>query len=198
MSLILNLLTAPGTIQTLREARALTETVTPLKGDCGRLCGRACCQADETGENGMLLYPCEERFYEKPIEGFPFRLVPDNSLYRGGWRLICEGVCPREHRPLACRIFPLRIRVAANPETGEDRVSAELDPRAWAVCPLPEDGGLRAMSGGFIRAVEQAGQLMCRKVRLLSALLSDQLAVDELRRFPAASDAAGPGEKGRF
>ena len=75
---------------------------------------------------------------------------------KGGWRLVCEGACPREHRPLACRVFPLRVRLIANEADGTTQATAELDPRAWAVCPLLEKGGLRAMSGDFIAAVEQA------------------------------------------
>lgn len=183
MSFVMDALAAPGVVRKLREARALLNTVTPLRSDCGRLCGGACCKADETGENGMLLYPFEERLYQKPIEDFPFRLAPDDRLVKGGWRLVCEGVCPREHRPLACRIFPLRISVTVDRKTREECVKAELDPRAWAVCPLPEEGGLRAVRADFITAVEQAGTLMYRNTYLLEAILNEQRMVEEMRRL---------------
>ena len=39
-------------------ARALLSNLTPLKSDCGRLCGGACCQGDDA--TGMLLFPGEE------------------------------------------------------------------------------------------------------------------------------------------
>jgi len=183
MGKLLDVLAAPAALGKLKAAREITGGVTPLKTDCGRLCGAACCQADETGENGMLLFPFEDRLYRKPIEGFPFRLADDDRLIKGGKRLICEGVCPREHRPLACRIFPLRMK-AVYGENGENtRVEAEIDPRAWAVCPLPEESGLRAMSPAFIRAVEEAGTLLCQNVYMLEALLNEQRMIDDMRRL---------------
>ena len=42
-------------------ARMLLDALTPLKTDCGRLCGGACCQGDET--TGMLLFPGEDALY---------------------------------------------------------------------------------------------------------------------------------------
>lgn len=183
MAILMNLLMRRGAVKTLTRARALLEELTPLKGNCGRLCGGACCQADETGENGMLLFPFEEELYKKPIEGFAFHLVPDDTLLKGGKRLVCEGTCPREHRPLACRLFPLRIRLVCD-ELGENtRAVAELDPRAWYVCPLLEQGGLRAMSRDFISAVEKAGDVLSQNVYMLETLENEQRLIDEMRRL---------------
>ena len=183
MSIVLDSLAAPFALHKLQKARRLLETVTPLVSDCGRLCGGACCQPDDTGENGMLLLPFEDRFYRKPIAGFHFTLKEDDRLFKGGKRLVCEGVCPREHRPIACRIFPLRMRVTLSQQEEVPRVTAELDPRAWAVCPLLEQGGLRAMRKEFIAAVEQTGQLLCQNVYMLQALLREQEMMEELCRF---------------
>ncbi|HNW86746.1 MAG TPA: hypothetical protein PLP25_04545 [Candidatus Limiplasma sp.] len=183
MGVLFDLLAAPFVVRKLQQARILLETVTPLKTDCGRLCDGACCKADETGENGMLLFPFEERFYQKPVEGFAFRLTEDDGIHKNGKRLICEGHCPREHRPLACRIFPLRIRVLSEQGGNVNRAVAELDPRAWAVCPLLEEGGLRAMSRDFIKAVEEVGALFCKNVYLLEALLNEQKFIDDSRRL---------------
>lgn len=159
------------------QARELLRDLTPLKMNCGRLCGGACCQDDGTGENGMLLFPGEEALYARPIEGFPFRLADDDTLFPGGKRLICQGHCPREHRPLACRLFPLRVRIC------DDRAVAEIDPRAWCVCPLPEQGGLRAMSGAFREAVEKAGDLLLADPAQRAALENEQKLLDEMRRL---------------
>ena len=183
MGKLLGILYAPFALKTLREARKLLEDATPLKTDCGRICGGACCKADETGENGMLLMPYEERLYREPIEGFAFRLENDDTLYKGGKKLICEGKCDRAHRPLACRVFPLHIKVVTDEGGDNAHAEAEIDPRAWAVCPLTEQGGLRAMSGEFISAVEQAGTLLCRNVHMLEALLNEQRFLDETRRL---------------
>ena len=169
-------------VQALEEARALLQNLTPLKINCGRLCGGACCQPspDDDGENGMLLFPCEERFYQEPIEGMPFHLVDDDTLFEGGKRFVCEGSCVREHRPLACRIFPLRMRVE---EEKEIHAEAEIDPRAWCVCPLLEQGGLRAMSQDFVKAVEAAGNALCKNESMLEALRNEQRLLDEMRRL---------------
>ena len=183
MGVLMNFLCAPFTLVKLKAARALFDGLAPLTMDCGRLCGAACCRADETGTNGMLLFPFEELFYRKPIEGFEYRIVNDDALVKGGKRLICNGECPREQRPLACRLFPLRIRTEFDAESADVRVSAEIDPRAWAVCPLPEQGGLRAMRPDFTAAVEQAGRLMCRNVYLFEALLNEQRTLDATRRL---------------
>ena len=80
-------------IDTLITARELLRDLTPLKTNCGRICGGACCEPDpeEEGENGMLLFPHEAELYKNEIEGFPFHLADDNTLYEGGKRLICEG-----------------------------------------------------------------------------------------------------------
>lgn len=167
-------------IETLTEARELLARLTPLKGNCGKLCGGACCLPDpeEDGENGMLLFPHEEELYAEPIEGFPFHLADDDTLFEGGKRLVCEGKCVREHRPLACRIFPLRMSLKK-----DGSVEAEIDPRAWWVCPLCEQGGLRAMSGAFIEAVKAAGEKLCEDPGLRAALEREQQLIDETRHL---------------
>ena len=167
-------------VDILSEARALLRDLTPLKTNCGRLCGGACCQPDpeEDGENGMLLFPHEEVFYQQPIEGFPFHLSDDDTLYEGGKRLVCEGRCVREHRPLACRIFPLRMSLQK-----DGHMNAEIDPRAWWICPLCEQGGLRAMSGAFVQAVQQAGEKLCENEELRAALAREQQLIDETRHL---------------
>ncbi len=182
MGVLLNELAAPFALRRLRAARALLDAATPLNTDCGRVCGAACCQPDESGENGMLLLPFEERLYRHVSqEAFPRRIVPDDTVLKGGKRLICEGVCPRALRPFACRIFPLRLKVTGD---GDDtRIQAELDPRARAVCPLLERGGLRAMSADFVAAAERAGELLLPDVYMLEWLENEQRLVEEMTRL---------------
>ncbi len=183
MPILMSLIARPAALRVLRQARETLADITPLKSNCGRLCGGACCQSDDTGENGMLLFPFEEEFYKKPVEGFAFHLADDDTLFRGGKRLVCEGDCLREHRPLACRMFPLRIRLLGD-ELGErTQVLAELDPRAWCCCPLLEQGGLRAMSADFIGAVQRAGEALIGNVYMLEALHNEQRLLDEMRRL---------------
>lgn len=183
MAFFMNLLSRPAALKTLKEARALLNDVTPLNTDCGRLCEGECCKSDETGENGMLLFPFEEAFYKEPTDGFEYRLADDDSMYRGGKRLVCSGACPRDLRPLACRIFPLRIRVECDANGENTRAVPELDPRAWCCCPLLEMGGMRAMSAGFIEAVRLAGEALIKNVYMLEALHGEQRLIDEMRRL---------------
>ena len=171
------------TKEALIAARDLLENVTPLPTDCGQLCSAACCRdsQDEDEVAGMLLFPFEESFYTEPIEGMPFHLADDDTLFEGGKRFICEGKCVREHRPLACRIFPLRMRVEMDGEMLS--VVPEIDPRAWCVCPLLEMGGMRAMSQDFVNAVKEAGYILVQNPSMLEALLSEQRLLDEMRQL---------------
>ena len=114
MAFFMPLVRRPAALKTLKEAYRIIGELTPLKMNCGKLCDAACCQNDGSGENGMLLFPYEEWFYRKPEDGFAFHLSEDDSLYKGGKRLVCEGSCPRVRRPLACRLFPLRIRLSSD------------------------------------------------------------------------------------
>ena len=129
------------------KARDLLDAVTPLKADCGRACGGACCQPDEDGQGGMLLFPGEEALYADLPEGFSIR--EDSAVLPGAKLLICDGFCARESRPLSCRLFPML----------PTRTGAKMDWRAWAVCPLMESGK-RGLNPAFVQAVRDAGKLL--------------------------------------
>ena len=134
-------------LDTVIAARELLRGLTPLKRDCGRGCGAACCQSDEDGQGGMLLFPGEEKLYAALPKGWAIK--PDSAVIPGGLLLICDGQCDRDMRPLSCRLFPLL----------PTRTSARMDQRAWAVCPLMESGK-RGLDPLFVRAVEQAGRML--------------------------------------
>ncbi len=147
------------------KAREALRDITPLKGDCGRRCGAACCHADDDGKGGMLLYPGEEALYG---EHTPWaRLTQSGDIALGErplWLLTCDGSCDRENRPLACRIFPL-VPVAEG-----EGVAVRLDVRAWPVCPLMEHG-MEGLQRRFVEAAQAAAELLwqddaCREVVL--------------------------------
>ena len=135
----------------LISARERLRDVTPLKGDCGRVCGRACClpaPGSEGSPSGMYLFPGEAGLY-KPCPGWA-------RLCTAGWAsgdrillLECEGVCPREDRPLACRLFPLCARSSGGGFT------VGMDPRGRSVCPLIPHG-VQALDPAFTKAVTDA------------------------------------------
>lgn len=129
-------------MDSLEQARKNLETLTPLTKNCGLLCGQACCQPDETKENGMLLFPGEERYYTGQ-SWCRMKATGQGNL------LICDGTCPRETRPLACRIFPL---VPVVKEQGE--VAIQMDPRARGTCPLVKYG-IQGLHKDFVEAVHR-------------------------------------------
>ena len=134
-------------LEAVMAARELLGGVTPLKRDCGRWCGGACCQSDEDGQGGMLLFPGEEKLYADLPPGFS--LEKNDQVLPGALLLVCSGSCDRDARPLSCRLFPLL----------PTRRGARMDRRAWAVCPLMESGK-QGLNPDFVQAVEQAGRLL--------------------------------------
>lgn len=162
-------------LSALWEARALLEDLTPLKSDCGRRCGQACCRS-QTGEpQGMLLFPGEEDFYrDRP----GYRMLPCAQ----GTLLVCDGHCRREERPLSCRLFPLLPLVRGN------AVAPAMDRRGRGICPLVRQG-LEALDPAFVAAVTQVGErLLTEPVQasFLRALTAEQ---DEWARLSQALGA---------
>ena len=150
-------------------AREKLNHITPLKRDCGRVCGARCCRSCEGEETGMLLFPGEEALYRGKEK---WRILDSAN----GKMVICDGVCDRDERPLACRMFPLL------PVIREGRVRAVTDLRARAVCPLARQGK-QAMDPAFADAVREAGEILAadgRQRRMLETLTSEQ---DELRQL---------------
>ena len=135
------------TLEAVLKARKLLDSVTPLKTDCGRTCDGACCQPDEDGQGGMLLFPGEDALYADMPKGFSIR--KDDAVLPGLKLLTCEGTCNREDRPLSCRLFPMLPT-----PTG-----AKMDRRAWAVCPLMASGK-RGLNPDFVQAVKDAGAIL--------------------------------------
>ena len=153
----------------LFSAREKLNHVTPLKRDCGRICGARCCRSCEGEETGMLLFPGEEGLYR---EKDGWRILDTES----GKLVICPGKCDREERPLACRLFPLL------PVIRNGRVRAVTDQRARAVCPLARQG-IRALDPEFTEAVREAGEALAaeeKQRRFLETLTAEQ---DELRQL---------------
>lgn len=121
---------------------------TPLKKDCGLICGSVCCKGDS--DTGMLLFPFEE-----------------SSLTlkeKDGVRLcVCSGSCNRNERPLSCRIFPFFPYV-----TPEGKIKVIPDIRGVNICPLVSNFNEISFDRGFLYRVKKVGRLLyadeeCRK-----------------------------------
>jgi hypothetical protein len=120
---------------------ALLADVTPLKKDCGVLCGRACCRGDEN--TGMLLFPGEKTSL-RTVERYGRRFA------------LCPGACSRDERPLSCRIFPFY------PAEDGGRITVRIDHRGYALCPLVRRADGIAFDPHFLRRMRTAGKLLCR------------------------------------
>ena len=131
----------------LRNAYAAIGEMTPMRTDCGLLCGAACCGVDADGQGGVYLFPGEETFYADcawaRVVGTDFAPM-----------LLCDGTCERERRPLGCRIFPL------TPVRGKNGLwTVRMDARARAMCPLTRSG-LKGLDPAFAHAVRNALRLI--------------------------------------
>ena len=144
-------------LSSVLEAREILKNITPLKRDCGKCCGAACCDCDEDGQGGMVLFPGEEKLYEELPGGM--EIVPYDDILPGMKLLICDGICARDMRPLSCMLFPL-TPVVVKTQTGTG-MKVIVDPRAFSVCPLCE-GGARGMDPDFVDAVRRAGKVLCK------------------------------------
>ncbi len=115
--------------------------LTPLRVDCGQLCGGACCKGDAAC--GMRLFPHEET---------PLSVITSGN---GGRLAVCDGTCDRTQRPLSCRIFPFFPTID---EKG--RVFVEPDHRAGRLCPLIQHSEKIAFDPRFFRALKRVGRLL--------------------------------------
>ncbi len=137
-------------IEAVKKARALLQDVTPLKTDCGKLCAHACCQADDTGKGGMLLFKGEESLYQNQPD---FHIYKNMDVTEKGLLLVCNGTCTRSNRPLSCMLFPLL------PKEIEGKIKVVKDVRGYIVCPLLQHP-LSAFSQTFKDKVKEAGEML--------------------------------------
>lgn len=133
-------------MQILSRARALLNDVTPLRTDCGLLCGHACCLPDEDGQGGVYLLPGERNITGNWGDVVPAEMLPGVSAEM----LVCNSMCDRDLRPLACRFFPLTpIKLKSG------AWSVRMDRRAFALCPLCPHG-TNGLDPDFVRAAKEA------------------------------------------
>lgn len=128
-----------------KKAKRIIGDKTPLKKDCGLLCGKACCKGD--GETGMLLFPFEQTAL--PV------------IEKDGVRLcVCNGSCSREKRPLSCMIFPFFPYI-----TPEGRIKVIPDIRGSEVCPVVRNFTEVRLDRRFLRRVKEVGRLLKEDAR---------------------------------
>ena len=152
------------------EAYEIIGSLTPLAGDCGALCGAACCQPDEDGQGGMFLFPGEKSL----LAGESWcRVAPSVGP---GDVLTCLAPCPREKRPLACRIFPL------TPVWTGENWTVRMDARARPMCPLCSSG-VKGVQKEFALAVRRALRRIAREAEGEAFLHAWQKLEEQYRNF---------------
>lgn len=170
--------------------------ITPLKTDCGQLCSSACCKGD-TG-NGMLLFPGEASYLEKrTLDPSWFRIAEKGNLKL----LVCNGACPRDHRPLSCRIFPLMpyiktkdsLEVSKKEAAGSSDIykshyqpvpfELQMDLRGHGVCPLVIHSSAHEINRSFVRKVRQVIYYLLKDKEIESFVRELSVEQETLSKF---------------
>lgn len=147
---------------------------TPLRGDCGRACNKACCEGDKDGD-GMYLFPGEEELYS-PVPQWAAISETDFEYKEGCFVPLfsCDGVCDRSMRPLSCRIFPLTPYISAS-----GALSVIVDPRANGMCPLSALY-VSDFEPEFVSAVEKVGEELFKNSETKEFLYAFSRLLDDI------------------
>ena len=103
-----------------RKIYEMLDEVSPIDGDCGRLCNAACCTCDGDckGDDfnlGIYLLPGEDKLFTKDEDWLIWSTErAEVYYYPDSWhgkvyfvRCKTPPVCERKLRPLQCRTYPL-------------------------------------------------------------------------------------------
>lgn len=123
----------------------------------------------------MHLFPGEEAYYRTLPEGF--QLQKEAAFFEEGLLLTCGGTCSRDTRPLACRVFPLMF------VAGDGQGDVQMDPRAYALCPLAPSG-VEGLAPGFVVAARKAARELMKDPALAAFVRRQEAHVQEMTRKP--------------
>jgi hypothetical protein len=164
--------------------------VSPIDGDCGELCGGACCCAGEEdaaaqGFNlGIYLLPGEDKLFRKRDGLFEWSASKaEDGDFPSSWRgkvyfIRCKTppLCQRDMRPLQCRFFPLTPHLFAD---GTLKLILFPMERLPYTCPLISER--RPLSKAFVRASYTVWRRLIR-----DPLIRDLVAYDSEERDAGA------------
>ena len=141
--------------RTYRAIYRLLDRVSPVPFDCGIICGSACCTAaDYDDELGIMLLPGEEKVHSRDADWLKWEsLSTDYYEFPPSWQgkvyfVRCKTPphCPRELRPIQCRMFPLAPHIDKDGEL----VMIYNDTDLPYCCPMIEDE--TELDPDFVRA----------------------------------------------
>lgn len=158
-----------------KKAYRILDNSTPMKSDCGELCGKACCKGDQ--DTGMYLFPGEEEMLSQA--GDFISIKPTSLLNSNGSPImlaVCQSWCKRQLRPLGCRIFPLSPYIS-------DRGILEVivDPRAKALCPLAVHEDIIQLDPYFKRNVRRVFRMLIQDDEIKEFVLNLSGILDAYR-----------------
>jgi len=135
----------------------------PLDFDCGKLCGKLCCQEYEPGV-GMYLLPGEECMFTGTEPWLKWQYQPAEDYdFPPEWNgmvafVTCQGTCPREKRPIQCRTFPLMPYMDP-----QGTLTVRIDQLSGAfICPLVRYPEKYPLKPEFYKRVLAAWQILTR------------------------------------
>jgi len=153
----------------------ILRNITPLPSDCGRICGKKCCSA-QTG-SGIYLFPGEEDFFRQEESWCNVQTHPEGVQHftgRGTILLSCNGICPREKRPLACRLFPLAPYLDKS-----GSLEIRFDKDLLFICPLVRLGDIDILNPAFRDGVRQVWEELLKNSRILENVRLYSARIDE-------------------
>lgn len=156
-------------IYLINKAYELLERTTPLVYDCGKLCGGKCCKGD--GKTGMWLFPGEEELFSGN-EDFKILDCEGNFGYK---MIVCNGICDRRTRPLACRIYPYF------PMIKEDGFDVRADIRGIGSCPILHNN-IKA-DHAFLRQIRKIARLFSRDEEMKKYIEDINSMLDEIEEL---------------
>ena len=157
----------------------LFDNCTPIKADCGQLCGKACCQ----GNGGMYLFPGEKKVYEL-LSPTWLEISDSDFNYTCNGKKVnvpfasCSGSCDRYQRPLACRIFPLTPILDSN-----GKINIITDPRAKSVCPLSKGLHTNEYNRKFVKNIERSFKLLMHNKCFAEYMKAYTEYINDFKRF---------------
>ena len=135
----------------------LLEMVTPLPIDCGELCEKRCCSLSQSGQ-GVYLFSWESQLYSTEDTWCRVKEYQAETCHYTGIKplmLDCQGECPRDRRPLVCRLFPMAPYL-----NSEGNLKLILDPDALFICPLVKSEDYSILSPIYLNRVYQVWKIL--------------------------------------
>jgi hypothetical protein len=154
------------------ELYELLNEITPLLVDCGELCqGGACCRT-EAGQ-GVYLFPGEETLFSNTDYWGKPTQIDDHTA------IVCDGNCPRDERPLFCRLFPLFPYLTAD---GELEIIF-YSPLAH-ICPLVKLEDFTLLAEDYLEVVEEIADKLLADSACREFLAAISRAIDRYEAEP--------------